>query len=317
MLAQAYYNLGRFGRAEVLLHRCTALFEELNDDVMLGRAYSSLALVYLLRGALHHYLIALQTALRHAAAASDRLQTARIQIRMCYGYLCLGMHATAKEVGEAGLASVRLFDTATEMINALMYLALVAADTHQIDHSIAMMDEAHRLAIDSGHRNIMATTSYNMAVIYIAAGRYTDALQIARKLEATDRHTNVAWRLAGDLTLQAEAALGLGQREEAARCSKAAIDEIEQHVREYTHVQEVWMVRSRVLAALGQREEARSARAEARKNLLAQAQEITDPTLHRQFLEDAPLNRAIMSDITFEELLQSDQAVQEQLCAQS
>jgi tetratricopeptide (TPR) repeat protein len=190
---------------------------------------------------------------------------------------------------------------------------------------------AEDLAAACGSRSALATATLARAVAIGAAGRVEEAKSLLRELvkiapklrrPALEAH---AWLALGELEAGfraseavkrarwvaaaggfihievlglarlAELALEAGDPATADTDSRRAIELLEQHGDIQGPDEVVYYTRSRVLAALGRRDEAEKARRRAREIIRETASWIEDESFRRSFLENVAPNPAIMS----------------------
>ena len=224
--------LGNYQQAFACAQRAVRLYEEARLRRGLMEALKELAELYSVQNNYAQALAYFERSLALAQELGDKIEAAILRIGVASLHMALGEHEQARLIYQDLLKQTASRDrggAANLRIGIGSTYAMQGRYQEALDYSHQALAELEAL----GNQELIALALENLTEVYLAQGRYADALPLAERVVAWWRQTNCPLDLWFSLKLLGESQLGLQRPAEARRSLTEAISLIEK-LREQT-----------------------------------------------------------------------------------
>ena len=209
--------------------------------------------------------------------------------------MLIGRLDEAEERLRKGLRLATEIGTETGQAYVLCNLGQVLRDQGKLNEAEKILRRGLALAMAQQDAHLEALYLSELAILALGREDYAEAMDLSQRALDHFRQLDLRLSTTTDLTTLARASLALGRPEDAARYLEetlAILDECSGQGPDYP--QRDYFFCYEILTALGRNEEAQRALEAAHRLLMAQAEEISDPAMRRDYLHEVAFNRAIV-----------------------
>lgn len=291
----AYHDLRDFAGAMAYQRQALRIRQEIGDRLGEGITLFNLATIMLEAGDYGQAKDYLLKALTIHQLTSNRREEVNVLIALGVLYYFVGDLPQAQEHLQQSLTISRAIGDQEGVLYILGNLGLVARDQGDLVAAEQLFTDGLSLARKFNNPYLEAIVLGHLSTVSLAERKFAQSIERAKAaLKIRRAHGWELWST-GDLATLAKAYLASGEQAQAQHYAREALkilDDCGGQGPEFPHHD--YFTCSQVFSETGQQQTARVALQAAYKLVMARAGKISDPAMHRSFLEQVPLNRQIV-----------------------
>lgn len=293
-IAAAHQQLGNVAMAVTCAKDAAAWLEEAGEQTGLATALTQLGILYRRQGLVELARAEQQRALSLHQQAGDKLGIAKDLQSIAATYRVQASWAEAEAHCRRAMRVYEELGHRRGLAATWISLGEIQRATEQLDDALDSYGQALLLFNEAASRGGQARCESNLGATHIMKGELDEAVRhLDRAIELQGEILGVGRAHPETLALKAGAMFEVGNKEMAVDLSDKSVAAMSTGRFTEEDVRTVYWHRYRVLAGVGRDAEARDCLELAYRDLVTDAEKISDQTARRGFLESLPIRRAI------------------------